>query len=88
MAGAASEKLMHARLSGSGAAVADAGDTINARFGYLEVKCLGCDTHRTVALVRAEEQTQIDTAIGFPHGQDPIGRTNFRRGTSKAGSSR
>jgi hypothetical protein len=26
------------------------GDTINAGFGYLEVKCLGCDTHQTVAL--------------------------------------
>ena len=56
MAGAASEKLMHARLSGSGAAVADAGDTINAGFGYLEVKCLGSDT-QTIVLVRAEETT-------------------------------
>jgi hypothetical protein len=26
------------------------GDAINAGFGYLEVCCLGCDTHRTVAL--------------------------------------
>jgi ribosomal protein S27E len=26
------------------------GDAINAGFGYLEVKCLGCDTHQTVAL--------------------------------------
>jgi len=26
------------------------GDAINAGFGYLEAKCLGCDTHQTVAL--------------------------------------
>lgn len=26
------------------------GDGINAGYGYLEVKCLGCDTHQTVAL--------------------------------------
>ncbi len=26
------------------------GDAINAGFGYLEVKCLGCNTHQTVAL--------------------------------------
>jgi hypothetical protein len=26
------------------------GDAINAGFGYLEVKCLGCSTHQTVAL--------------------------------------
>jgi hypothetical protein len=25
------------------------GDAINAGFGYLEVKCLGCNTHQTVA---------------------------------------
>ena len=26
------------------------GDAINAGFGYLEVKCLGCNTHQTIAL--------------------------------------
>src|SRR5258705_10958630 len=26
------------------------GDAFNAGFGYLEVKCLGCNTHQTVAL--------------------------------------
>jgi hypothetical protein len=26
------------------------GDALNAGFRYLEVKCLGCNTHRTVAL--------------------------------------
>ena len=26
------------------------GDALNAGYGYLEVKCLGCSTHQTVAL--------------------------------------
>ena len=36
------------------------GDAINAGFGYLEVKCLGCNTHQTVALdiVRRPKATQ------------------------------
>jgi hypothetical protein len=37
------------------------GDAINAGYGYLEVKCLGCDTHQTVALniVRRPKTTPI-----------------------------
>jgi hypothetical protein len=37
------------------------GDAINAGFGYLEVKCLGCNTHQTVALdvVRRRKTTPI-----------------------------
>jgi len=37
------------------------GDAINAGFGYLEVKCLGCNTHQTVALdiVRRPRATPI-----------------------------
>src|SRR5262245_9732395 len=37
------------------------GDAINAGFGYLEVRCLGCDTHQTVALdiVRRPKTTPI-----------------------------
>jgi hypothetical protein len=37
------------------------GDAINAGFGYLEVKCLGCKTHQTVALniVRRPKTTPI-----------------------------
>ena len=37
------------------------GDAINARFGYLEVKCLGCNTHQTVALdiVRRPKATPV-----------------------------
>jgi hypothetical protein len=37
------------------------GDALNAGYGYLEVKCLGCDTHQTVALdiVRRPKHTPI-----------------------------
>ena len=37
------------------------GDALNARFIYLEVRCLGCDTHQTVALdiVRRPKHTPI-----------------------------
>jgi ribosomal protein S27E len=37
------------------------GDALNAGFGYLEVRCLGCDTHQTVALniVRRPKATPI-----------------------------
>ena len=36
-------------------------DAINAGFGYLEVKCLGCNTHQTVALdiVRRSKATPV-----------------------------
>ena len=37
------------------------GDAINAGYGYLEVQCLGCDTHQTVALdiVRRPKATPV-----------------------------
>jgi len=37
------------------------GDALNAGYLYLEVKCLGCDTHQTVALdiVRRPKTTPI-----------------------------
>lgn len=37
------------------------GDALNAGYGYLEVRCLGCDTHQTVALdvVRRPKTTPI-----------------------------
>jgi hypothetical protein len=37
------------------------GDALNAGYRYLEVKCLGCDTHETVALyiVRRPKTTPI-----------------------------
>ena len=48
----------HAGIQGSGAAL---GDAINAGYLYLEVRCLGCDTHQTVALdiVRRPKTTPI-----------------------------
>ncbi len=37
------------------------GDALNAGYGYLEVKCLGCSTHQTVALeiIRRPKATPI-----------------------------
>jgi hypothetical protein len=37
------------------------GDALNAGYGYLEVRCLGCDTHQTIALdvVRRQKTTPI-----------------------------
>jgi hypothetical protein len=37
------------------------GDALNAGYEYLEVRCLGCDTHQTVALdiVRRPKHTPI-----------------------------
>ena len=37
------------------------GDALNAGFGYIEVKCLGCNTHQTVALdiVRRPKATPV-----------------------------
>lgn len=37
------------------------GDALNAGYRYLEVKCLGCDTHQTVALdiVRRPKTTPV-----------------------------
>ncbi|WP_334384209.1 hypothetical protein [Bradyrhizobium sp. AZCC 1577] len=37
------------------------GDALNAGYGYLEVRCLGCDTHQTVVLdvVRRPKTTPI-----------------------------
>ena len=36
-------------------------DALNAGYGYLEVKCLGCDTHQTIALdiIRRPKATPI-----------------------------
>lgn len=37
------------------------GNALNARYLYLEVRCLGCDTHKTVALdiVRRPKATPV-----------------------------
>jgi len=51
----------HARLQRSGAAVASARRRDQGGYTYLEVRCLGCDTHQTVALdiVRQPKTTPI-----------------------------
>ena len=52
----------HARLSGSGAAIARRSATRSMPgTDYLEVKCLGCNTHQTVALdiVRRPKATPV-----------------------------
>ena len=38
------------------------GDALNAGYGYLEVKCLGCNTHQTVALdiIRRAKTTPVN----------------------------
>jgi hypothetical protein len=45
----------------TGLASPSLGDALNAGFLYLEVRCLGCDTHQTVALnvVRRPKPTPI-----------------------------
>jgi hypothetical protein len=37
------------------------GDALNAGFAYLEVRCLGCDTHNTVslAIIRRPKPTPV-----------------------------
>jgi hypothetical protein len=45
------------------------GDALNAGYLYLEVKCLGCNTHQTVALniVRRPKTTPIAHRSGGAH---------------------
>jgi ribosomal protein S27E len=54
-------ELPNAGLQGTSAAFAYTGDALNAGYPYLEVRCLGCDTHQTVALdvVRRSKTTPI-----------------------------
>jgi hypothetical protein len=33
------------------------GDVLNAGYGFLEVRCLGCETHQTVALDVVRDQS-------------------------------
>jgi hypothetical protein len=40
------------------------GDALNAGFLYLEVRCLGCDTHQTVALECASTEVDPDPRAG------------------------
>ena len=51
------------------------GDAINTGFGYLEVKCLGCNTHQTVALniVRRPKSTPIHELERYMRCKDAHG---------------
>jgi hypothetical protein len=51
----------HARLQGPAQPSPTLGDALNAGYRYLEVRCLGCDTHQTVALdiVRRPKTTPV-----------------------------
>jgi hypothetical protein len=43
------------------------GDALDAGFGYLEVKCLGCDTHQTVALETVATKDNAGSRAGALH---------------------
>src|SRR4051812_46418125 len=59
------------------------GDAINAGYIYLEVRCLGCDTHQTVALdiVRRPKATPIHELERYMRCKDcsMVRRYPFRR---------
>ncbi len=54
-------KLANATGAGPAQPSPTIGDALNAGFGDLEVRCLGCDTHQTVALdiVRRPKHTPV-----------------------------
>jgi hypothetical protein len=43
------------------------GDALNAGYLYLEVRCLGCDTHQTVAQYRAPTEGDAHPRAGTLH---------------------
>jgi hypothetical protein len=53
------------------------GDAINVGFGYLEVKCLGCNTHQTVALdnVRRPKATPVHELERYMRCKDSARRS-------------
>jgi hypothetical protein len=53
------------------------GDALNAGYRYLEVRCLGCDTHQTVALdiVRRPKTTPIHELVPRHSDYDSFGVT-------------
>src|ERR1700759_3865800 len=60
------------------------GDALNAGYPYLEVKCLGCDTHQTVPLdiVRRSKSTPVHELERYMRCKDCSGvrRFPFKRG--------
>jgi hypothetical protein len=59
------------------------GDALNAGYGYLEVKCLGCDTHQTVDLdiVRRPKTTPVHELERYMRCKDcsAVRRYAFKR---------
>jgi ribosomal protein S27E len=59
------------------------GDALNAGYGYLEVKCLGCDNHQTVALdiVRRPKTTPVHELERYMRCKDcsAVRRYAFKR---------
>jgi hypothetical protein len=51
----------HAGFTGPAQPSPTLGDALNAGYGYLEVRCLGCNTHQTVVLdiVRRPKRTPV-----------------------------
>ena len=59
------------------------GDALNAGYGYLEVRCLGCDTHQTVALdiIRRPKTTPIHELERYMRCKDcsQVRRYSYKR---------
>src|ERR1700721_3059545 len=59
------------------------GDALNAGYGYLEVRCLGCDTNQTVALdiVRRPKHTPIHELERYMRCKDcsKVRRYSYKR---------
>jgi hypothetical protein len=55
------------------------GDALNAGYHYLEVRCLGCDTHQTVALdiVRRPKTTPIHELERYMRCKDCLEVRNY-----------
>jgi hypothetical protein len=48
------------------------GDALNAGYRYLEVRCLGCDTHQTVALDSAQAEDDAYPRAGALHAMQGL----------------
>jgi len=59
------------------------GEALNAGYGYLEVRCLGCDTHQTVGLdvIRSPNATPIHELERRPRCKDSseVRRYTYKR---------
>lgn len=58
----------HARLQGPAQPSPTLGDALNAGYGYLEVRCLDCDTNQTVAGATTDEDFGEQSAVNAVAG--------------------